>query len=182
MCVENEFDPVLIEVALHQRRKEVEMKEAEQERKKAAKQSDKKQLNAALVDKLKNSATSEAQKALLQSKTGAFETPNKEADEKKENKIVSKLMKMNKMHSNKISNLKTGSKEMELEIGPISSPQGDDGANGTESISSSENTARNDGKATGQGLGIPSTNHKQELQNKSIQNEMLKKNDNIVTE
>ena len=58
-------------------------------------------------------------------------------------------MKMNKMHSNKISNLKTGSKEMELEIGPISSPQGDDGANGTESISSSENTARNDGKATG---------------------------------
>ena len=103
----------------------------------------------ALIDKLKNSATSEAQKVLLQSKSGAFETPVKEeAIEKKESKIVNKLMQMNKMHSNKISSMKTGSKEMDLEIGPIGSPQGDDGAN-EDSIDSGEFTARKGGDATG---------------------------------
>ena len=68
MCVENEFDPVLIEVALQQRRKETELKFERQQTRRAAKLSQKKQkqYGEAIFRRLKTTKMTESQQAFLQ--------------------------------------------------------------------------------------------------------------------
>ena len=68
MCVENEFDPVLIEVALQQRRRETVLKFERQQTRRAAKLSQKKQkqYGEAIFRRLKTTKMTESQQAFLQ--------------------------------------------------------------------------------------------------------------------